>query len=599
MKPGYVSQSTQSMAAAVNGGAPQVTNLTPSSSNCVPATQNSPLTCTVTVVAPPGQDAFAIQTFDQPNAGGNTLAQANQTATIDGGNVNDLTITLSGIVASIALVLTNPSPPTHRQSTIPLTVNAMDADGNTITGAGAYANGPIQLTDSDTSGDTTLTTKSVTGPSTQVSVQYDGLNIPGGSATFSATDGAIQTSGSQDAVLTPVLTASPIQHIVIILQENRSFDDLFNGFPGADTVQTGDGPGGTQVPLVSRPLYTSIDLGHDRGAWQQEYDMGAMDGFGSDTQVVPKGQQPIPNLAYSYVQQSDIAPLWSMASQYVLADRMFQSNAGPSNPAHQYSIAGQSIPVDDPHNDSGGAWGCDAPSGTYVNTLNGSGQTVLYGFPCYDYQTLGDLADAAGVSWRYYTVYKYFQWNAFDAVRHIRFGSDFTTDIYAGSNYKPAADFAAGRMAAITWVIPVGQNSDHPGGSGDTGPAWVSSLVDAIGQGPDWNSTAIFVTWDDWGGWYDHVPPPQLDNWGLGFRVPLIVISPYAKAGYVSHVQHEFGSILKFTEENLGLGSLGTTDVRADDLSDCFDFSQSPRPFQYIQAPRAPVYAHPEPPDSY
>jgi phospholipase C len=599
IKPGYVSPSTESIAIAVDGGTPSVSNLTPSSPNCVPATENTPLTCTLAVLAPPGNDTFAATTYDQPNGAGNALAQATSQATIDGANVNDLTMTLTGVVASMRLTLADPSPPAQQQAVIGLTVTALDADGNAITGPGGFANGPIQLADSDKSGATTLTTSSVASPSTQVSVEYDGEAIPGGSATISATEGSIQTSGTQNAVLTPTTSTNPIKHIVIIVQENRSFDNLFNGFPGADTVQAGNGPDGTQIPLVSRPLFSPVDLGHDHGAWTQSYDNGAMDGFGKVSETVPKGQQFVPDLAYSYAQASDTAPLWSLASQYVLADRMFQSNSGPSNTAHQYLISGQSIPFDDPQDDTNGAWGCDALASAYVDTLDASGNVVLYGFPCYDYQTLGDLADQAGISWRYYTVYKQFQWNAYDAIRHIRYGNDWTSNIFGGSQYDPAADFASGNMAAITWVIPVGQDSDHAGGSADTGPAWVASLVNAIGQGPDWNSTAIFITWDDWGGWYDHVAPPQLDHWGLGFRVPLIVVSPYAKSGYVSHVQHEFGSILRFSEETFGLQSLGTTDIRADDLSDCFDFSQSPRAYQAIYAKRVPLYSRPEPPDDY
>ena len=138
--------------------------------------------------------------------------------------------------------------------------------------------------------------------------------------------------------------------------------------------------------------------------------------------------------------------------------------------------------------------------------------------------------------------------------------------------------------------------------TGAFGPEWVSSVVNAIGSGPDWKSTAIFVVWDDWGGWYDHVAPPQLDRMGLGFRVPFIVISPYARRGYVSHVQHEFGSILKFTENVVNVPRLGTTDVRSDALWDCFDFGQKPAAFQPIPYPHDAAFSlyrapDPEPPD--
>jgi phospholipase C len=145
----------------------------------------------------------------------------------------------------------------------------------------------------------------------------------------------------------------------------------------------------------------------------------------------------------------------------------------------------------------------------------------------------------------------------------------------------------------VSWVIPAGQNSDHAGSTATTGgPSWVASIVNAVGASSYWADTAILITWDDWGGWYDHVAPPVINDgksWGsgyvYGFRVPLLVVSPYAKAGYVSHVTHDFGSILNFIEQTFALSSLGYADAHADDLSDCFDFSQTPIAFQTINAP--------------
>jgi phospholipase C len=151
-------------------------------------------------------------------------------------------------------------------------------------------------------------------------------------------------------------------------------------------------------------------------------------------------------------------------------------------------------------------------------------------------------------------------------------------------------DIGNGTLSNVTWITPTAQSSDHPMLNDGSGPSWVASVVNAIGESQYWDSTAIFVTWDDWGGWYDHVAPPNYTSYELGFRVPLIVISPYAQNGYVSHTQHEFGSILKFTEEQLNLPSLGTTDERADDLSDCFNFNQSPTPFVTIPATIGPSY---------
>jgi phospholipase C len=151
-------------------------------------------------------------------------------------------------------------------------------------------------------------------------------------------------------------------------------------------------------------------------------------------------------------------------------------------------------------------------------------------------------------------------------------------------------DIANNNLADVVWITPGPKASDHPGHTNGSGPSWVASIVNALGQTSYWNDTAIFVVWDDWGGFYDHVAPHQYNSYELGFRVPLIVIGPYAKQGYVSHVQHEFGSILKFTEEVFNLGSLGATDVRADDLSDCFNFGRQPRKFVPIKAPLSAQY---------
>jgi phospholipase C len=182
-------------------------------------------------------------------------------------------------------------------------------------------------------------------------------------------------------------------------------------------------------------------------------------------------------------------------------------------------------------------------------------------------------------------------WSAYDAIRQIRYGPDWTTDISVPET-NVLSDISSGNLASISWVTPSCANSDHHGCVGPDqagGPAWVTSIVDAIGQSKYWDTTAIFISWDDWGGWFDHIPPKQLYPDGLGFRVPLIVISPYTLHGYVSHVNHEPGSILHFTEEAFGLPSLGGRDATADDLKDCFNFNQSPNGFTPFAHPRFDV----------
>ncbi|HZV78486.1 MAG TPA: alkaline phosphatase family protein [Candidatus Binatus sp.] len=392
---------------------------------------------------------------------------------------------------------------------------------------------------------------------------------------------ACTQSGPGD--ITRAIAPASKKHIIIIIQENRSFDNMFNGFPGADTVQRGMTPGGG-VPLAAVPFENgTLDPGHFHYSYTAAYDGGKMDGFnGEGTFSAVGGYHPVPeptNYPYAYLPQSETKPYWNLAKQFTLADRMFTSNSGPSFPAHQYLIAAQSNNADEVP--SGLIWGCDAPPGTLVPQLQSDGSESTGVFPCFDYTSLGDELDAAGISWRYYTPGPTYIFNGLDALRNIRYSNDWTTDL-AIPETSILTDIASGKLAQVSWVTPQLTNSDHALAASPTGPQWVASIVDAVGASKYWNNTVIFIVWDDWGGWYDHVPPPQLDTMGLGFRVPLIVISPYAKRGYVSHVQHEFGSILRFTEETFGLATLSASDARADDLRDCFDYTQTPLPLQPV-----------------
>jgi phospholipase C len=212
-------------------------------------------------------------------------------------------------------------------------------------------------------------------------------------------------------------------------------------------------------------------------------------------------------------------------------------------------------------------------------------------FPCLKYSTLRDLLDARSVTWKYYSPPEPHGtgalWDAFDAIKAVREGPEWHTNV----THQPTvifSDISGGTLPAVSWVVPDDVNSDHPGDASDTGPSWVASIVNAVGESKYWDSTAVIVVWDDWGGFYDHVKPPFFDRLGgLGFRVPMLIVSPFAregksKRGYISHTQYEFGSILKFVEHIWGLGSLGTTDSRAANIVDCFDFAQHPRTFNPI-----------------
>jgi phospholipase C len=386
----------------------------------------------------------------------------------------------------------------------------------------------------------------------------------------------------------PGLTTS-IKHVVVIMQENRSFDNLFNGFPGADTVQSGMSHG-RSVPLQAVPMNQGTDLDHSHHSWWRDWDNGAMDGF-----THPDVRYPTPDFPYAYVPQDETVPIRTLASEYTLGDRTFQSNTGPSFVAHQYMIAGQSANADEnpDHDDIQGVWGCDASAGTKVALLGPNGTDLPGVFPCFDYQTLADVMDANHVSWRYYAPAagkSGYIWSAFDAIRHIRYGSDW--DIHVISpNTRFFDDVQHGELAKVTWIVPANPYSDHAGDRVTLeGPSWVADLVNTIGESRFWDSTIILIAWDDWGGWYDHVNPPQVDAMGLGFRVPLIVVSPWAKHGYISHDQHEFGSFLHLTEEVFGLPGLGTRDAISDDLSDCFDFTQTPKAYQPVPTSFPPSY---------
>ncbi|HEY7992966.1 MAG TPA: alkaline phosphatase family protein [Candidatus Eremiobacteraceae bacterium] len=422
----------------------------------------------------------------------------------------------------------------------------------------------------------------------------------GGTATPSLPLGRPSPLPSASAGPLPSPSVNPalkIQHVVIIVQENRSFDNMFNGFPGADTAQSGKMSNGQTVQLTSIHLDQGYDLRHRHFTWWMSWDQGKMDGFDID-----RSPGNSPTFPYQYVSNSDTQPYWDLASHYTIADDMFQSNTSGSYPAHLYLFSAQSDDISG--NPTALPWGCDAPPGTKVSLVGPNGTEQPGPFPCFSWPTLADNMNSQGMSWRYYSPQILTSggiWNTPDSFSKIRYGPDWTRNVVSPET-QVLNDIPAGQLAQVTWIVPSGANSDHPGSQSKTGPSWVASIVNAIGASPFWSSTAIFVTWDDWGGWYDHVNPPQLDEMGLSFRVPLLVISPYARHGYVSHVQHEFGSILHFTEENFGMPSLGRSDARADDLLDCFDFSQTPAPFVRIPAPLSAqwlvAHTHNSAPDS-
>lgn len=389
-----------------------------------------------------------------------------------------------------------------------------------------------------------------------------------------------------------------IEHVVIVVQENRSFDDFFATFPGADGATQGlmkTNKGDVYVPLQESRLEFD-NLGHEHFSFLLEYDKGKMDGFNLVKRELPKGvKTKAGTYAYRYVDPNDIQPYWTMAKQYVLGDHMFTTQSSSSFTAHQDLIAG-GTPVGDGDNvidfPSPSAWGCNAPPGTVTSLITATGRYLRDRgpFPCFSYPTLRDLLDAKGLSWLYFTNTSHaYVWNAFDAIKAVRKSPEWQNNMVIPET-KIYDTIEKSQLPAVSWVIPDALDSDHPGLHSDSGPSWVASVVNAIGESSYWPSTAIVVVWDDWGGEYDNVPPPQIDGQGLGMRVPMLLVSAYAREatantpGYISHTQYDFGSILKFIEDNWGLGRLGTSDVGAKSLLDCFDFSKPPRPFIPIAA---------------
>jgi len=403
-----------------------------------------------------------------------------------------------------------------------------------------------------------------------------------------------------------------IRHVVVIVQENRTPDNLFQDpvliSRGADIAQSGVNSKGQAIQLKPIPLATPYDLDHSPSAFRTMYAGGKMNGADKIRLFCPASNPNCapPNPQFQYVQSSDVQPYFQLAERYTFGDRMFQTNEGPSFPAHQFLIAGTSAPTATSNlfaasNPSLGPAGCLGPPNELVTVVDPSGRESSRMYPCFEHPTLTDLLNSAGISWRYYTPSGGSIWTGPDAIQHMCqpqtvggvltcTGADWSHVIVP--EQAVLTDIANRQLAQVSWVIPDGHASDHAGQNDGSGPSWVASVVNAIGNSPYWADTAIFITWDDWGGWYDHVAPTVVldgTSWGsgyvYGFRVPLIVVSPYAKAAYISHVTHDFGSTLKFIERAFGLGSLNYADARADDLSDCFDLTQTPVSFHTIAAP--------------
>ena len=440
---------------------------------------------------------------------------------------------------------------------------------------------------------------------------------------------------------------TPFKHVVVIFQENRTPDNLFQGLcappygtadscsdsakAGKYDIQTRNwsdktSPNGTIQPGLV-PLANKYDLSHAHSAFTRMCDADPatgeckMDGAA----LVACSGTCLAHPQFRYVDNSSglLNPYLDLAVQYGWANSMFQTNQGPSFPAHQFIFGGTSAPS--AADDAAGIFssenmsntgisgtsaiaGCIADATTTVQLVGPSGvenpKDKIY--PCFEHQTIPDVLPSS-LTWRYYAPSAGSIWTAPNAIDHICkstgpggkcVGQDWTNNV----DLKPAdvlSDIANCKLRSVTWVIPTGANSDHAAGNDGGGPSWVASIVNAIGNSSScdggagyWKDTAIFITWDDWGGWYDHEPPTILNypqgGYQLGFRVPLVVVSAYTPKHYINNVRHDFGSILRFIEADFGIkeGALNFADARAQsDLFGFFDFSLPPRKYQTISAP--------------
>ena len=460
----------------------------------------------------------------------------------------------------------------------------------------------------------------------------------GGGSNHAANPGTTTGSSTSPTTTTSVLTPNPpgvgihkIRHVVIIMQENRSFDSYFGTYPGADGIPGLAGNPGT-VPCVPnpasggcvRPFHDAQDrsLGgpHSAAASVADINGGKMDGFVTEQERGMSGCAQTFNPAcgngggtpdvMGYHTGADIPNYWTYAHDFVLQDHMFESVASWSLPAHLYMVSEWSAyctlqadptscrsAIESPQNppDFGRRLGNPVPTN-----------------PNYAWTDLTYLLHKNDVSWGYY-VYKGTEpdcdndaamscapvgqqaktpgiWNPLPYFTDVQ-QDDQLGNIQSLSNFLSAAK--NGTLPSVSWVTPNGTVSEHPPGLISAGQTYVTGLVNAIMRGPDWSSTAIFLSWDDWGGFYDHVQPPSVDSLGYGLRVPGLVISPYARAGFIDHQTLSFDAYTKFIEDDFLAGQRldPTTDGRPDprpdvrealpqlgDLQNDFDFNQAPRP---------------------
>jgi phospholipase C len=369
----------------------------------------------------------------------------------------------------------------------------------------------------------------------------------------------------------PQTPNQPIQHVIVILKENHTFDNYFGQFPGVDGATTVPIRGVATTPPPS-PDKTSADIGHSYADARRAYHGGALDRFDRVKGAFVDGFP----LAFSQFQQTSIPAYWTYAKEFALFDRYFTSIMGESAPNHFYLVAASSGgAISNPHGDNYQP-SCSVPQAT-IRVLTDSG-AITSKPACLDIPTLPNLLSEHGISWKAYGYW------AMGALHRIYDDPQLRANLLKESDFL--RDLQSNRLPAVTWLIST--RDEHPTKSVCDGENWTVDTINAIMRSQYWSSTLIVVTWDDWGGWYDHVPPPQIDRFGLGFRVPTLVISPYTKHGYIGHRLTEHSSILKTIETLFALPSLTQRDAQANDLLDALDFAQPPRSPLILQTRTCP-----------
>jgi phospholipase C len=371
----------------------------------------------------------------------------------------------------------------------------------------------------------------------------------------------------------PPLSNNPIKHVVVVMQENRTFDNYFGTYPGAKGIPPRfcmhmnlDVAGSPCIPpfLTTDPV-TYPDMPHNWLSSHVAYDSGKMDGF-----IAATGAEQNTNVM-SYYDNQTLPNLWAYASHYVLADNFFTSTLSASQPNHWYMVAGKAPTISILQSTS-------EASSVYVQKEYINQSQVI--------TTIADSMTNSGISWKYYdtpirgslstaitTGAAFSYLNPFLA-KNLSYTGLYSPHFVARANFF--SDVANGTLPQVSWVTPSGPISDHPPANITLGMYWITDVVDAVMRSQYWNSTVIIVLWDDYGGFFDTVAPPQIDGYGLSFRCPALIISAYSKTGYIDHTLYSFESTLKFIEWRFGMGSLTGRDSRANNMFNAFNFNQSP-----------------------